>query len=253
MKRSAVLVALVFMAALVLEAAPALAQRRSGRSSGGRAHASRSYGGARYYGGGFYRGAPRSYYGGRYYAPARFYRPYYYFRPRVSLGFGLSIGYPFAYRYSYYDPYYYYPSYPYPYAYTYPYPYASVAPASPAPYYSAPATASPYYSTAPPRPLPNSASVQPGVAPPPSDPAQSGPSQANTGGLSFEITPSDARLFVDGREIGNVGQFTPTSQPLGLPAGRHRIEIRASGYRTMTTDIDVVAGQVIPFQGVMER
>jgi hypothetical protein len=38
-----------------------------------------------------------------------------------------------------------------------------------------------------------------------------------------------------------------------LNAGRHRIEIRASGYRTMTFDADVQAGQVIPYQGSLQH
>jgi hypothetical protein len=71
--------------------------------------------------------------------------------------------------------------------------------------------------------------------------------------LSFEITPSDAHVVVDGHDLGIVGQFTPSSQPLGLPAGHHRVEIVANGYRTMSSDVDVLAGQVIPFQGAMER
>jgi len=73
------------------------------------------------------------------------------------------------------------------------------------------------------------------------------------GGLSFEITPPDARVIVDDHDVGSVGQFTSTSPPLGLPVGRHHIEIVADGYRTMASDVDVLAGQVIPFQGQMER
>ena len=258
MRRSKLVAAVTFAGALALLAAPASAQHRGGSGrSGGRAappranvsvrggfgpraavaprgsfsirgggfysrgvYAPRVYAGSRYYGG-FY-GGSRYYYGGpRFYAPVRFYRPYYYFRPRLSLGFGLWIGDPVA----YYDPYYY--PYAYPYSYAAPYP-------PPAPYYSAypPAAQS-------------SVGVQPGAAPQ--------TSQANTGGLSFEITPSDAHVIVDGRDLGTVGQFTPSSQPLGLPAGRHHVEIRADGYRTMSSDVDIIAGQVIPFQGVMER
>ena len=80
-----------------------------------------------------------------------------------------------------------------------------------------------------------------------------GPNQVNTGGVSFEITPSTAEVFVDGQYMGTVGQFTPTSQPLGLTPGRHHVEIRAPGYRTMDFDVDVIAGQVIPYQGALER
>jgi len=182
-------------------------------------------------------------------APVRFYRPYYAFRPRVSLGFGLWAGFPIAYPYyyGYYDPYYSpygYPNpylgYPYP-AYRYPaYPY----PAYPYPAYPYPPTGYPGYPTStypPSSSAPGSVGVQPGQ------------SQANTGGVSFAITPATAEVFVDGSYVGTVGEFTPTTQPLGLTPGRHRIEIRAQGYRTMDFDADVVAGQVIPYQGVMER
>jgi hypothetical protein len=187
----------------------------------------RVYGGSRYYGGARFSG-------GRYFAPVRFYRPYYAFRPHFSLGFGLFVGYPISYSYPYYYPDYYYPyAYPYPYADSYAYPYAA-APV-PAPSYQAPS-----YSSAYPPVAQNSVGVQQSA-------------QSNSGGLSFEVTPSDAHVIVDGHDLGTVGQFTPTSQPLGLPAGRHRVEIVANGYRTMASDVDVLAGQVIPFQGAMER
>jgi hypothetical protein len=174
-------------------------------------------------------------------APVRFFRPYYAFRPRLSLGFGLWAGYPFAYPYAYYDPYY------YPYGYEYPSPYPSYGYNYPAPSYPGyPQTSGypPQASNYPPSPnYPSSAPGSVGV--------QQG--QASTGGLSFEITPGTAQVFVDGSYVGTVGQFTPTTQPLGLAAGRHRVEIRASGYRTMTFEPDIVAGQVIPYQGAMEQ
>ena len=82
---------------------------------------------------------------------------------------------------------------------------------------------------------------------------QPGSTNQNSGGLSFEITPTDAEVVVDGRVVGTVSQFTPTSQPLGLAAGRHRIELRANGYQTISFDTDIIAGQVIPYQGTMQR
>ncbi len=172
--------------------------------------------------------------------PVRFFSPYYAFRPRLSLGFGLWAGYPFAYPYAYYDPYY----YPYGYGYGYPAAYPPYGYADPASSYPAYPPAAGYGSPAPGPaagypPAPGSVDVQPG--------------QTNTGGLSFEVTPNTAQVFVDGNLVGTTGQFTPTSQPLGLTAGHHRVEIRAPGYRTMTFEPDVVAGQVIPYQGSMER
>jgi hypothetical protein len=156
--------------------------------------------------------------GGRRWAvgPTHFVRPYYAFRPRASLGFGLWAGYPFAYPYGFYSPYYY--SYPYVSSYGYAYPEVDAYP---------PAVSS-------------SVEIQP-------------PAQTNMGGVSFELTPSDAELFVDGTLVGTVGQFTPTTQPLGLEAGHHQIEVRASGYQTLSFDVDIIAGQVIPYQGTLER
>jgi hypothetical protein len=53
--------------------------------------------------------------------------------------------------------------------------------------------------------------------------------------------------------VGTAATFGPTSQPLGLIPGRHHIEVRAAGYRTMTFDADVRSGQVIPYQGTLQR
>jgi hypothetical protein len=165
------------------------------------------------------------------------------------------VGYPFAYSYGYYNPFYYPSGYPAPYSYP---PYA----------YSYPSTAYPSYPPAP--NYPPASSYPPASNYPPSSQGSAYPSdqqgpqnsigvqaggtaEANMGGLSFEITPNTAQLFVDGTQVGSVGEFTPTSQPLGLTAGRHHIEVRASGYRTMSFDVGIVAGQVIPYQGTMER
>ena len=78
-------------------------------------------------------------------------------------------------------------------------------------------------------------------------------SDQNMGGVSFEISPASAGLYVDGKYIGTAGDFTSTTQPLGLAAGHHRIEIHAAGYRTLSFDADIVAGQVIPYRGELER
>ena len=168
-------------------------------------------------------------------APVRFVRPYYAFRPRLSLGFGLWAGFPIA----YYDPYYYPYTYPYPYpAYGYPYPAANYPPYPTSAY--------------PPSSYPTSG--YPSASYPQSTyPSAAGTDPANTGGVSFEITPATAQIIVDGSYAGTVGEFGASMQPLGLPAGRHRIEIRAPGYQTMSFDAEIVVGQVIPYQGAMER
>jgi PEGA domain len=165
-------------------------------------------------------------------APARFYRPYYSFQPRLRISTGFFIGFPVAYSYGYYyDPYYSAYGYPYPAYPAYSYP----APTYPYPQYPPQA----YPQSAYPSPAPGSVAVQPG--------------QVGTGGASFEITPDTASVFVDGISMGAVGQFTPMTEPLGLAPGHHHFEVRAPGYRTIAFDADIVAGQVTPFQGTMER
>jgi hypothetical protein len=243
-----------------------------GYSSGGRIYGGGSRGAVVIRGGGSY--------GGRYgVSSGRFYRPYYTFRPRVSLGFGLWVGYPVSYPYYYDDPYYYDPYYtPYGYSDPYAYPparypaYPSTYPAYPPPYPSSyppqnPSNYPPTYSSNYPSQYPsNSPSQYPSNYPPqstsrsPQYPSasgsvgvQRGQRSTNVGGVSFDITPDTAEVFVDGSFAGRVGEFTASARPLDLTPGHHRIEIRASGYRTLTFEENIVAGQVLPFQGTMEQ
>jgi hypothetical protein len=78
------------------------------------------------------------------------------------------------------------------------------------------------------------------------------PGTIATGGLSFDITPADAEVFVDGQDVGATGQFAPNEQPLTLTLGRHHVQVDAPGYRPLAFDVDIVAGQVIPYQGAMQ-
>jgi hypothetical protein len=238
----------------------------------GYAYRNNGYQNYAYHGGSAYHSYGHAYYS--YHAPIHFYHPYYSFHPRYSVGFGLWVGYPVPYAYSYYDPYYYGD----PYAYGYP---STVYPSGPYPAYP-PTTVYPQGSPYPDgQPYPDSQyppssqypqSQYPGSQYPPSqypqsqypqsqypqtvpDPNSIGvqPGQSNTGGLSFDITPASAQVFVDGNYVGTVDQFTPSSQPLGLQAGRHKLEVRAQGYQNLSFDVNIVAGQVIPYQGSMER
>lgn len=71
------------------------------------------------------------------------------------------------------------------------------------------------------------------------------------GGLSFDIAPTDAEIYVDGEYAGTVSTFSPESQPLTLPVGVHRIEIRAAGYAPTVFEATVSAGLVTPYQGTL--
>jgi hypothetical protein len=72
------------------------------------------------------------------------------------------------------------------------------------------------------------------------------------GGISFGVNPGDADVYVDGEYIGIAHDFDGAAQPLTLSAGRHRVELQSPGYEPMVFDIDVVPGQVIPYDGGMQ-
>jgi hypothetical protein len=71
------------------------------------------------------------------------------------------------------------------------------------------------------------------------------------GGISFEVDPYDAAVFIDGEYAGVVGDFGPNAQPLTLRSGRYRVEIQANGYEPVMFDVNVMPGQVIPYRGAL--
>jgi hypothetical protein len=188
--------------------------RQQGAWVDNRRYENRRYGYAapRYIGPRYYSGR---YNGSRYAGPSFTIAPRRFYRPYYIFRPRLSVGFGLwaGFPVTYYNPYY----YPYDY-----YPYAA---------------ATPGYVVPP----PGSINVQPNQ-----------PDQANMGGLSFSITPDTAEVWVDGNYFGTVGQFTPESEPLGMPAGRHHVELREPGYQVGSFDVDIVAGQVIPYQGELE-
>lgn len=80
-------------------------------------------------------------------------------------------------------------------------------------------------------------------------PYPSGSYRSAYGGLSFDIQPLDADIYVDGDYVGTAGEFDPYAAPLTLVAGLHRVEIEARGCRPISFDLTVLRGQVIPYRG----
>ena len=79
------------------------------------------------------------------------------------------------------------------------------------------------------------------------------PAVQQYGGVSFDIQPADADLFVDGEYVGSVGTFTPYGEPLTLYPGVHRIAIVRDGFRSMEFEVAIQPGQVIPYRGMLAR
>jgi hypothetical protein len=150
------------------------------------------------------------------------------FKPRFNVGHGVVVGYPIIYPYAYpYDPF-------------------------------SPSSGSPSYGVASPSPntysnvdsLPTSVAVN---AASPLRSAVACEASAPCGGVSFDIAPATAQVYVDGSFAGIVEDFDAASEPLLLAPGSHYVEIRLAGYRTVTFDVTIVTGEITPYQGTLER
>jgi hypothetical protein len=145
---------------------------------------------------------------------------------RVDGGYGSVIGYPVIYPYAY--------------------PYDPFTPLSSTSYSSAPV----------PNTYSNVASLPYGetiTAATPVTGAVSCDAGAPCGGLSFDITPASAQVWVDGLFVGDADEFDSPNSPLVLAPGDHYIEVRLAGYRTASFDVSIVAGEVTPYRGALER
>ena len=80
-----------------------------------------------------------------------------------------------------------------------------------------------------------------------------GPNSTQYGAITFEMTPQNADVYVDGNYAGHVGDFDPTRQPMTLAVGTHHIEIVAPGFQTLSFDVGVQPGQVIPYRGALQQ
>lgn len=71
------------------------------------------------------------------------------------------------------------------------------------------------------------------------------------GGVTFDIEPRDAELWIDGEYIGRASDYSYNDPPLTLVAGSHYVELRSRNGRPLAFDITVIPGQVIPYQGTL--
>ena len=73
------------------------------------------------------------------------------------------------------------------------------------------------------------------------------------GGISLDVTPAAADVFVDGVRAGRAAEFTPGRGPLALAAGPHTVELRNAGFRTERFDVMIPLGEVLPLAGALEQ
>jgi hypothetical protein len=74
-----------------------------------------------------------------------------------------------------------------------------------------------------------------------------------TGSVRLKISPSAAKVYVDGTLKGTVSEFDGLTHHLGLEAGSHHLEIKADGYQAYSADITVEAGQTTTYRATLKK
>src|SRR5437762_10055300 len=75
---------------------------------------------------------------------------------------------------------------------------------------------------------------------------------AATGLLRLSVTPGDAQVFIDSYYVGTVADIE-AGRVLTLPAGPHRLEIRASDYQTTVVDIRIAPYETVTYRAALDR
>lgn len=71
--------------------------------------------------------------------------------------------------------------------------------------------------------------------------------------VDCDISPEDARVFVNGREIGEADDFDGFPRHLTLRPGRYRLEFRHPGYRTLVVEVDLRRGWLFRLDDDLQR
>lgn len=80
--------------------------------------------------------------------------------------------------------------------------------------------------------------------------AQAQAGREDFGSIAVRTVPLDAQIYIDGERW--VGPQTDGRLVVQVPPGRHRIEVRAPGYRTYVSDVDVRSGDTTPVNVSLE-
>lgn len=99
------------------------------------------------------------------------------------------------------------------------------------------------------RPTPTAPSEPSSVQPLRPSPLPETSQSVPRGTLRLEIGPASAQLYVDGFYVGTVGEANQSEAGLSLPAGWHRLEIRAPGYVTPAINVTIEANRMVSYRG----
>jgi hypothetical protein len=73
------------------------------------------------------------------------------------------------------------------------------------------------------------------------------------GSIRVKASPETASVFVDGERVGKVADFDGLTNHLKLVAGIHVIEIRAEGYETYRSEVNVADGKTLTERATLKK
>jgi hypothetical protein len=76
--------------------------------------------------------------------------------------------------------------------------------------------------------------------------------EAARGGLVLQTVPDMAQVFVDGYYVGLAGEFGPGGRAINLDAGAHHVELRGTGYETLTFGVAIEPNSIVRYRGEMQ-
>lgn len=76
---------------------------------------------------------------------------------------------------------------------------------------------------------------------------------AEPGSLRLRVSPSSAKVYVDGTLVGTVDDFNGLSNHLEVLPGNHLIEIKADGYETFVPELTIEPGKTRTVRGSLKK
>jgi hypothetical protein len=71
--------------------------------------------------------------------------------------------------------------------------------------------------------------------------------------VEIDVSPGEARVYLDGRYIGAADDFSGDPDSLSLRPGSHRLEFRLEGYASLSIDIDAEPGAKVEVHKKLHR
>lgn len=75
----------------------------------------------------------------------------------------------------------------------------------------------------------------------------------NRGAIKTDIEPEEARVIVDGKDVGEADDFDGWPGYLILKPGHRHLEFRHKGYKTLVVDVDMRAGWLLKLDDDLNR